>query len=157
MLSAPQPDLVRVDRARVIRRSSRCFAFGLVGAMPLLGLAPALLAIRLYRRVREQTGERWNPRNVFASWGVAGLFAWLYTWRDGVGGFLLVAAVGVFLQGAAWIEGYRRAEVLAWNPARARAWWGAALACTGIMLFFLSPELLLGFVLRGWRPFEDGP
>ena len=48
----PTPGLpapVSVDRVRLIRRSIRCFVFGLMGAVPLLGLGMACLALLLGR------------------------------------------------------------------------------------------------------------
>ena len=57
MVPDPNEDLIRTDRSRLIQRSSRCFYFGLVGLIPLVGIVPAALAIRLHHRVAHDTGE----------------------------------------------------------------------------------------------------
>jgi hypothetical protein len=49
------------DRIRLIERSLRCFVFGLLSLMPLIGLGLALLAIRLHWQTWADSGGVWNP------------------------------------------------------------------------------------------------
>lgn len=61
------------DRVRTIRRSTRCFAFGIMGMTPLLGMGAAWLALRLWRQLAEESKahpHEWNPARHLALWGV---------------------------------------------------------------------------------------
>lgn len=64
-----------MDRARVIERSLQCFVIAWFSLVPLLGVAPAVMALRLHRRVRGETGANWNPAARYAGAGFA--LAWL--------------------------------------------------------------------------------
>ena len=153
MVPDPNEDLIRTDRSRLIQRSSRCFYFGLVGLIPLVGIVPAALAIRLHHRVAHDTGEIWNPNGIFTAWGVALLYTWLYTWVWGMGGFLLISGIGFLLQAAAFLRVYQNPSVLAWNPARHQALLGIAMAYTGLAGLLLLGELVVVFELRDWSNF----
>jgi hypothetical protein len=123
-----------VDRVRMIRRSIRCFAFGLVGAVPLFGLGTAFLALRLHRELARESGVPVRATGLDASTVIAFalLIALCYFNQAG-----LVLAAGFLISG---LEGYllllqyRRIELSDWNPARNLAWWGAGLAYTGLNL-----------------------
>jgi hypothetical protein len=153
MVPDPNEDLIRTDRSRLIQRSSRCFYFGMVGLIPLVGIVPAVLAIRLHHRVAHDTGEIWKPDLIFAAWGIALAYAFLYTWVWGLGGFLLISAFGFLLQAGAFFRVYRNPSVLAWNPARHRALLGIAMAYSGLAGLLLLGELFAGFELRDWSKF----
>lgn len=64
-----------MDRARIIERSLQCFVAAWFSLIPLLGVAPAVIALRLHRRVRGETGASWNPAARYAAAGFA--LAWL--------------------------------------------------------------------------------
>jgi len=48
-------------RISLMERSLRCFVFGLLSLIPLIGLGPALLAIGLHFRIWSETADAWNP------------------------------------------------------------------------------------------------
>jgi hypothetical protein len=55
----------------VIQLSLRSFACGLIGVVPLIGLAPALHALFCWARIRRRYPEVWNPASAYLSWGTA--------------------------------------------------------------------------------------
>ena len=63
------------DRILLIERSLRCFVFGLLSLVPLVGLGPAVLAIRMHFKTRAGNAGEWNPaqRYVRAGYGLAWL------------------------------------------------------------------------------------
>ena len=56
-------------RIRLIERSLRCFVFGWLSLLPLIGLGPALLAIWLYPKVWSESKEEWNPARRYLAAG----------------------------------------------------------------------------------------
>lgn len=153
MVHDPNKDLIQTDRSRLIQRSSRCLYFGLAGLIPLVGIVPAVLAIRLHHRVARDTGEIWKPELIFTAWGIALLYTWLGTWVWGMGGFLLISGIGFLLQAGAFWRVYQNPSVLAWNPARHRALLGIAMAYAGLAGLLLFGELVVGFELRDWSDY----
>jgi hypothetical protein len=63
------------DRIRLIERSLRCFVYGLLSLIPLVGLGLALLAIRLHFRTWAESGGDWNPAKRYLLGGFC--LAWL--------------------------------------------------------------------------------
>src|SRR5438045_9470073 len=58
-VSRPQSDpAAPFDRAQAIRRSLRCFVFGLIGAIPFLGLSMSWLGFCIGRGISAAPGER---------------------------------------------------------------------------------------------------
>jgi hypothetical protein len=57
------------DGILAIRCSLRCFAFGLLGVIPVLGLPLAAVAFGNFRRARAATKGKWNPAQVYLIWG----------------------------------------------------------------------------------------
>ncbi|MBN2506242.1 MAG: hypothetical protein JXQ71_06065 [Verrucomicrobia bacterium] len=49
------------DRIHVIEGSLRCFCCGLLGIVPLVGVAASFIAFHHYHRTRRQAGGAWNP------------------------------------------------------------------------------------------------
>jgi hypothetical protein len=135
VLPAPGlPEPVSVDRVRLIRRSMRCFVYGLMGAVPLFGLGMACLTLRLRRELAEETGEA--VRLTGALWCSIAAFALAFVLLccDQAG---LVLALGILLpalQGYWLFRQYQRAEPPLWNPARHLVYWGAGLAYAGLVL-----------------------
>lgn len=60
-----------MDRIELIRRSFRCFTFGLLGLIPLLGLTVAGLALGEFIRTNRRAAGQWNPARAQLHWGLA--------------------------------------------------------------------------------------
>ncbi len=58
-----------MDMIEAVRRSMRCFVFGLLSFIPLLGLATAALAWIHGRTVLRRRGQEWNPALPYLRWG----------------------------------------------------------------------------------------
>ena len=63
-----------MDKVRVIERSLRCCTAGWLALIPLVGLVPAIVAIRLRYQVRAEVGGEWNPAEAYLKWG------WVLGW-----------------------------------------------------------------------------
>lgn len=143
----PSPGLpapASVDRVRMIRRSMRCFVFGLMGAVPLLGLGPACLALWIQKELAEESGEpaplggtKMIAISIAAFIVAVVLLAWDQAGLVLAMGFLLPALQGYWL-----LRQYQRTEPPRWNPARHLVYWGAGLALAGLDLS--STIILLG-------------
>jgi hypothetical protein len=79
-----------MTKAEMIERSLRCFVFGLIGLLPVIGIPFAVLSVRQYLRVKYGTGEMWNPAHRYCFWG--GVCA-----RMGLSLFLLVPGVVIII------------------------------------------------------------
>jgi hypothetical protein len=64
----------------MLNRSMRCFLFGLLGLIPLIGLPFAFAALWLSGRVRVLEKNYWNAAKPYRIWGlvcaVLGTFFW---------------------------------------------------------------------------------
>jgi hypothetical protein len=66
----------------MIKSSMKCFVFGLLGLLPVIGLPFALAALRISGRVRakEKQLQFWNAARPYRIWGVfcaaAGTILW---------------------------------------------------------------------------------
>lgn len=58
------------DKIVMLKGSMRCFAFGLLGLLPGLGLPFAMLALWNAIRVRALEREYWNAAKPYRIWGV---------------------------------------------------------------------------------------
>ncbi|MEW6158195.1 MAG: hypothetical protein AB1813_12225 [Verrucomicrobiota bacterium] len=120
------------DKVRVIERSLRCFVFGLIGFVPLLGVALAFQAVRLHRSIRNETGEDWSAVPLGICWAIAFVF--------GCGFFALFQERGVvtvlvcfgLLTALVLHNQARRPGGIKWNPARRYLYWGLGLGMVGI-------------------------
>ena len=69
------------DKIQMLNGSLRCFRFGLLGLIPLVGLPFALAALLLSGRVRLQEKLSWNAARPYRIWGVVcaafGTVVWL--------------------------------------------------------------------------------
>lgn len=147
---SPLPEVpVSADRVRLIRRSMRCFVFGLMGVVPLLGLGMACLALLLHRQVAQETGEPVRTAGVYGCAVAYFVLAAVLLCLDQTGLVLALAILLSALQGYWLFREYRRTEPVQWNPARHLVYWGAGLALAGLNLS--SIILLLGIfdVIRG--------
>ena len=57
------------SRMIIIRLSLRAFACGLIGVLPVVGLAPALYALYCWARIRSRYRKEWNPAAGYLDWG----------------------------------------------------------------------------------------
>jgi hypothetical protein len=133
-MSAAALELPPIDRVRLIRRSIRCFLFGLVGAIPCVGLGMAWLAFKLHRDIAIETGEKVQLYPLFMT-SAAGLYFGVacsaHNWPDGV---LADAIVVLGLQFLFIRRQYRNNAPAEWNPARHLMYWGLGLANAGLIL-----------------------
>jgi len=72
------------DKVRVIQQSLRCFVFGCLSLIPLLGLPFAILAVARHLNAWSQGEREWNPAKPYLVWGFG--LAWL-------GGFISLGAL----------------------------------------------------------------
>ena len=63
------------DKVRVIEQSLRCFVFGLLSLIPLLGLPFAILAVARHLNAWSRGEREWNPAKPYLVWGFG--LAWL--------------------------------------------------------------------------------
>jgi len=131
-----------VDRVRMIRRSMRCFVFGVVGAVPLFGLGTAFLALRLQRELARETGVPARAAWMDGSSVIAFALMLFFLLLDQAGPVLALAFLLCAVQGLLLFRQYRLTEPADWNPARHLAWWGAGLAHAGLNLS--STIIILG-------------
>ncbi len=121
-----------LDMVRIIRQSTRCFAFGVMGALPILGLGLALQALRLRREVVAETNESWELGPVWVYWLAGPIALWA---MDRWFGLRAAAAIFVVLAGAQalhlWLT-FPAPPAGLWNPGRRHLLWGTVLACGGI-------------------------
>jgi hypothetical protein len=75
-----------MNKIEMIERSLRCFVFGLLGLLPIIGIPMAIYSAVQYRRIKRGQGEMWNPAHRYLFWG--GLCA-----RMGLAVFLLVPVI----------------------------------------------------------------
>ena len=80
--------LTPADKVRVIEQSLRCFAFGLLSLIPLLGLPFAILAVVRQVNAMPQSDQEWNPAKPYLVWGFG--LAWL-------GGLISLAALAIIV------------------------------------------------------------
>ena len=79
-----------MPKIEMIERSLRCFEFGLLGLLPVIGIPMAILSAAQYRRVKRGQGDAWNPAHRYLFWGgVCG--------RMGLSLFLLIPVVVIII------------------------------------------------------------
>jgi hypothetical protein len=59
-----------VAKIKMLKGSMRCFIFGLLGLVPVLGLPFALAALWVSGRVRAIEKQFWNAAKPYRVWGV---------------------------------------------------------------------------------------
>jgi hypothetical protein len=75
-----------MTKIEMIERSLRCFDYGLIGLLPVIGIPMAIISAYQYGRVKRGQGEMWNPAHRYLFWG--GFCA-----RIGLSLFLLIPVV----------------------------------------------------------------
>ena len=79
------------DKVQVIERSLRCFAFGIIGLLPVIGMPFAVIAIGNFTQVKRREGSVWNPAGRYL--GIGSLCA-----TAGLGlSLLIVSAIAIQL------------------------------------------------------------
>jgi hypothetical protein len=89
-------------KIRMLNSSMRCFVFGLLGLIPLIGLPFAFSALWISGRVRVKEKQFWNAARPYRIWGVACAAAGTIFW-----GFILTIVVyqAVFNYGGSYLAG----------------------------------------------------
>ena len=59
-----------IAKIKMIKGSMRCFVFGLLGLVPILGLPFALAALWISGAVRATEKQFWNAAKPYRVWGV---------------------------------------------------------------------------------------
>ena len=57
-------------KIQMLKGSMQCFAFGLLGLLPVIGLPFALAALWIAGRVRMKEKQLWNAARSYRIWGV---------------------------------------------------------------------------------------
>jgi hypothetical protein len=57
-------------KIKMLNRSMRCFVFGMLGLIPVIGLPFALAALWISGRVRLAEKQMWNAAQPYRIWGV---------------------------------------------------------------------------------------
>jgi len=69
-------------KIRMLENSLRCFAYGLLGLLPVIGLPFALAALWISGRVRAEEKNLWNAARPYRIWGIVsaavGVFFWAF-------------------------------------------------------------------------------
>ena len=72
-------------KIQMLKSSLECFAFGLLGLLPLIGFPFAVVALIISGKVRVRQKKFWNAAKPYWIWGI------------------VCGSLGIFLWGAAWI------------------------------------------------------
>ena len=99
-----------VDRVRLIRRGMRCFVFGSIGLIPILGSGLAIQAIRLRDDIKAELGERPDLPPVYVYWLGGLILLWALDGRWGISGDLATCVVLLAAQTGAAALTASRAE-----------------------------------------------
>lgn len=59
-----------MEKIELIRRSQRCFFYGLFGLIPVLGIPMVVLATLENYRITKAYRDQWNPARRFLFWGM---------------------------------------------------------------------------------------
>jgi hypothetical protein len=84
-----------MDRVEIIERTLRCYQAGWWSLVPIVGLAPAIVAFYYFARVRAATRDDWNPASTQLRVGLM-----LATIGCGMTLLLISIAAGVAIYGA---------------------------------------------------------
>ena len=57
-------------KIQMLKNSLRCFVYGLLGMLPVIGLPFALAALWISGRVRAKEKQLWNAARPYRIWGV---------------------------------------------------------------------------------------
>ena len=130
--SSPPP--ASIDMVRVIRRSIRCFVFGVIGLVPLFGAGFAYQALRLRRAVSLDLEDGWKPPPVYLYWLLGTVALLAADAGIGVPGDVVVCVVILGIQSWQCYRCFDRASTPVWNPGQRELLWGVLLAQVGLAL-----------------------
>ena len=81
------PQITSVElKIKMIRESLRCFRFGLISLLPVIGLPFAVSALVAAGKVRSSEVSHWNAARQYRRWGVTLAACSLIFWS----GFLII-------------------------------------------------------------------
>jgi hypothetical protein len=75
-------------KIKMLNSSMRCFVFGMLGLIPLVGLPFALAALWISGRVRAKEKQIWNAARPYRIWGVVSAAGGTIFW-----GFILTIII----------------------------------------------------------------
>ena len=84
-------------KIKMLKSSMRCFVFGLLGLIPLIGLPFALSALWISGQVRAKEKLFWNAARPYRIWGVACAAVGTILWTGILA--IVVARALMFAQG----------------------------------------------------------
>jgi hypothetical protein len=59
-----------MEKIEMIRRSQRCFFYGLFGLLPVIGIPMVILATIENYRIQKGWPGQWNPAKRYSFWGM---------------------------------------------------------------------------------------
>ena len=83
-------------KIQMLQGSLRCFLFGLLGLLPVIGLPFALAALWVSGRVRAKEKQFWNAARPYRLWGIACATFGAVIWSI-VGALLIFRAVDKYI------------------------------------------------------------
>ena len=94
-----------MNKIQAINRSLRCFVFGLLALIPVLGLAMGVIAWMHGHAVMRGRGNQWNPAQRYLLWGRALGLAGAFGSSALFGMLLLAISNGAFSLGDCYGHG----------------------------------------------------
>lgn len=123
-----------IDKVRLMRRSMRCFTFGALGLLPVVGAGLAMQALRLADQIHAELGEPKARPPVYLFWIPGLLLIWIGDAALGAAGDIAVWVLLLALQSArVWRDAYRNAAAAS-NPAHPQLALGVTFAYAGLAL-----------------------
>jgi hypothetical protein len=83
-------------KIQMIKSSIKCFAFGLLGLLPIIGLPFALAALWISGRVRVKEKQFWNAARHYRIWGVVCAAIGAVVWSV-VDGLLIAGSISRYI------------------------------------------------------------
>jgi len=59
-----------MGKIEMIQRSQRCFVYGLLGLLPVIGIPMVIRASMEHYRVKKEWRDQWNPARRYLFWGM---------------------------------------------------------------------------------------
>jgi hypothetical protein len=87
---------IAAAKIQMIKSSIKCFAFGLLGLLPIIGLPFALAALWISGRVRVKEKQFWNAARHYRIWGVVCAAIGAVVWSV-VDGLLIADSISRFI------------------------------------------------------------
>jgi hypothetical protein len=126
----------------------RCFAFGLIGLVPVLGIGLAVQALRLQQRIAFEMKDSWKAPPVYVYWLLGIALLWAVDTHFGSIGDLTMALLVLAAQSFHIWRSFGLSPHRVWNPGRPQLTWGVICAYAGVSLSFWLGAVLLCRVTR---------